>query len=385
MAERAATGRSQAPLRVVVAGAGIAGLEAAAALRDLAGDRVRLTLIAPEPRFVQRALEPYGSFGITPPPPVAIATLTRQLDAVLVADRLAWVDRDARTVHCRSGAIHRFEGLVLALGARTGTRYDHAITLDDTAAQELRKLTADVLAARVRRVALIAPERMAWPLPLYEAALMIAARAAEHRCELALTLITAEAAPLQAFGDRASEQMATLLAEHDIELHTDALCDVPAPGHVTVMSVGAHRPTELAVDRVLALPELFGPHVRGLPCAPYGFIPIDRFCRVVGMSTIYAAGDGTDYPIKHGGIAAQQAAVAAACIAAAAWADVRAGAFQPTIDGLLLTGGRPRRLSARLTGAQPFRSMMTAVPTDDPTVPVKLAAPYLTSLLNEIT
>jgi sulfide:quinone oxidoreductase len=37
--------------RVVIAGGGIAGLEALIALRDLAGDRVALTLVAPDPDF----------------------------------------------------------------------------------------------------------------------------------------------------------------------------------------------------------------------------------------------------------------------------------------------------------------------------------------------
>lgn len=37
---------------VLIAGGGIAGLEAMMAVRDLAGGRVRITLAAPEPDFV---------------------------------------------------------------------------------------------------------------------------------------------------------------------------------------------------------------------------------------------------------------------------------------------------------------------------------------------
>ena len=50
-------------LRVLIAGGGVAGLEALLALRDLAGDRVELTLLSPETEFVYRPMavaEPFG-------------------------------------------------------------------------------------------------------------------------------------------------------------------------------------------------------------------------------------------------------------------------------------------------------------------------------------
>ena len=49
--------------RVVIVGGGVAGLEALLALDDLGGDRVSLTLVAPQPDFVYRPLlveEPFG-------------------------------------------------------------------------------------------------------------------------------------------------------------------------------------------------------------------------------------------------------------------------------------------------------------------------------------
>ena len=48
---------------ILVVGGGIAGLEFLLALRDLAGDRVQMTLVAPEPDFVLRPMliaEPFG-------------------------------------------------------------------------------------------------------------------------------------------------------------------------------------------------------------------------------------------------------------------------------------------------------------------------------------
>jgi sulfide:quinone oxidoreductase len=110
------------------------------------------------------------------------------------------------------------------------------------------------------------------------------------------------------------------------------------------------------VNRVVAFPELIGPHIRGLPSAAYSFIPVDHLCRVPGTDDVYAAGDGTDYPVKHGGIAAQQAEVAARCIAAAAGIDVQPHPFHPTLSGMLLTGGRTHYPNARLIGGHPFGS-----------------------------
>src|SRR3954465_13413638 len=51
------------PVRVLIAGGGIAALEALTALRALAGPRVELMLVAPEEEFVYRPVavdEPYA-------------------------------------------------------------------------------------------------------------------------------------------------------------------------------------------------------------------------------------------------------------------------------------------------------------------------------------
>ena len=59
---------------------------------------------------------------------------------------------------------------------------------------------------------------------------------------------------------------------------------------------------------------------------------------------MYAAGDATQFPLKQGGIAAQQADTVAAEIAARVGADVEPEPFKPVLRGLLLTGMVPRYL-----------------------------------------
>jgi sulfide:quinone oxidoreductase len=365
---------------VVIAGAGVAALEASSALTALAGDRITLTLIAPESEFVFRPLGPHRAFGHTAPPSVPLVDLADAIGAEVISDTLAWVDREGQCVHTKSGREISYDIVLLAVGAVCRARYPEAITVCDTAAEELAELVDDIRAGGVTGLAFIVPKRMAWPLPLYEVALMSATLAAEH--ELELTLVTAERRPLQIFGRRASDQLLALLTERRIEVVTNARCEVPERGRVLILA--DHHPAgrQLSVDRVVALPELLGPHVRGLPCADNGFIPVDRFCRVPTTADVYAAGDATDYPVKHGGIAAQQADVAARSIAAAAGAAVVPRPFHPTIEGLLLTGGEPRYLSARLTGGEPFGSRLSTPLAE--TAPPKIAGHYLSDLLQKV-
>jgi sulfide:quinone oxidoreductase len=65
---------------------------------------------------------------------------------------------------------------------------------------------------------------------------------------------------------------------------------------------------------------------------------------------VYAAGDATSSPIKHGGLAAQQADAAAEAIAARTGAIVMPEPFRPVLRALLLTGGEPLYLRAELPG-----------------------------------
>ena len=171
---------------------------------------------------------------------------------------------------------------------------------------------------------------------------MTARRAYDMNVELRVTIVTPELAPLAVFGDQASQEVARLLAEHAITLIAGASCEVP-DGRSVVVGPGGRR---LTVDRVIALPELSGPAVRGLPSADRGFIPIDELCRVRGVDRVYAAGDATDFPVKHGGIAAQQADTAAEAIAALAGRPVVPAPLHPVIGGILLTGGAPLHLAA---------------------------------------
>ena len=104
----------------------------------------------------------------------------------------------------------------------------------------------------------------------------------------------------------------------------------------------------LRADAVVALPRLTGPRIAGLPHDADGFLPVDEYCHVRGCSAVYAAGDATDLPIKHGGLAAQQADAVAEAIAARLGAIVMPEPFRPVLRAKLLTGEHPLYLRIEL-------------------------------------
>jgi CBS domain-containing protein len=96
---------------------------------------------------------------------------------------------------------------------------------------------------------------------------------------------------------------------------------------------------------------------------------------VVGVPDVYAAGDVTSFPIKQGGLAAQQAEAAAEAIAADLGADLTARPFRPLLRGLLLTGGRPQYLSRDLAGGAGDAFALSEEPLWWP--PAKIVGRYL--------
>jgi sulfide:quinone oxidoreductase len=373
-----AKGSNSEQFRVVIVGGGVAALETALALADLGSDRTDVTVIAPNTELVYRPMvvsEPFAHGAARRYP---LAQIVRDAGAKLLHGELGWIDPVGRRVHTKADEAIEYDALVLALGASINRRYKHALTIDDRDLDEtMHGLIQDVEGDFIHKLAFVASGRMAWPLPLYELALMTAGRAYDMGIDLETTIVTPEDSPLAIFGASASSSIAELLTRANIETITSAYAEVPNGRQVVVNPGDRH----LEVDRVIALPELFGPEVRGIPLGDHGFIRIDPHCRVPGVERIYAAGDVTDFPIKHGGIGSQQADTAAQSIASLAGASVTPQRFNPIIHGMLLTNGKPQYLTAHITGGHGFSSEITDTPTWSP--PSKIAAKYLAPYLQE--
>ncbi len=360
--------------KVVIVGGGVAALEAALALQELAGDRTAITLIADTDEFVYRPLRVSEPFAGAAARRYSLSDIAADIGVELRRDVVVRVDPGSKVVHTGSGAEHAYDALLLALGARPQVSFEYALTLDDRRLDEqLHGLVLDVEGGYAKRLAFVAPSRMPWPLPLYELALMTANRAWAMGETVAITLATPEPAPLALFGAAVSIRVAQLLRAAGIDTVTNAECITPEPNYLEFLPDGE----TVAFDRIVAMPELRGPSLPGLPQRDaHGFISVDAFCQVTGLRGVFAAGDATDLPVKHGGLAAQQADVAAVAIAALAGAAVDPEPLRPVLHGVLLGDEHPLYLSADLGGED---SSISTEPSWSPAskIDARYLAPYL--------
>jgi sulfide:quinone oxidoreductase len=335
-----------APLEVVIAGGGVAGLEALLALHELAGPRVTVQLLAPEREFVYRPLSVAEPFGLAHPARVDIAELAERHGARHRQDSLAGVDAERRVLHTESGRSLRFDALLLTVGARPVEAVHGALTFRGPADVEaFGRLLEELAGGQVGSVAFAASDRVRWPLPLYELALLSHAHLESLGADrLDWKLVTHETMPLEVFGERASREVAELLEDAGIETVTERVPRMAKDGRLFFEDGGA-----LKAERVVASPELQVPYLPGVPRGAGGFIPTDSSGRVKGLERVFAAGDATSFPIKQGGLAAQQADAAAAAIAALAGAPVEPRSADLLLRAALLTGSAPRFLRARLS------------------------------------
>jgi sulfide:quinone oxidoreductase len=364
------------PLEVVIAGAGVAGLETMMALRALAGPRTAITLLAPNGEFVYRPLSVTEPFGRDSSRTYPLDAIARDFGATHLQDELAWVGAGSQRLYLSSGDELGYDALVLALGARSHPAWPHVATFDGPCdVPMVRTLVNDIESGKVASVALAVPTGTTWPFPLYELALLLAARSRAAGIALSVRLFTPEVVPLGVFGDVASAEISRLLAEAGVSVACEASVEITSNNDVILP--GKTRPESF--DRILAVPRLDGPAPRGLPCNDDGFLSIDSHGHVLHVQHVYAAGDGADYPVKQGGIATQQANTVAEVIAQRAGAHVSPRPLRPVLRGHLLANGSSRFLRAELDPRDCGISEASANPMWWPAT--KIAGTYLPSYL----
>jgi sulfide:quinone oxidoreductase len=365
-----------AAMRVLIVGGGVAGLETLLALRALAGDRVSLELLSPKPTMVDRPSSVRAPFMRGRPTTLDVAAIAADCEARYTAGALAAVHPERHEVTTSEGDALSYDALVVAVGAIPHESLAGARTFRGMPDVEgFRALLRWVRLGRVQRLAFAVPTGTSWTLPLYELALASAARfRALGVASADVVVTTPESRPLELFGRNASAEVEALLESAGIELITES-----HPAAIEGDELVLVPDRRIRADRVVTLPRLSGPAIPGLPHDRDGFLEADVFGRVRGTEDVYAAGDGTAFPIKQGGLAAQQGDAVAESLAARAGVPIEPQPFRPVLRGLLLVGRAQHFLRSPIAGGLGDISEVERVPLWWP--PSKVAARHLGAYL----
>lgn len=361
--------------RVLIAGGGVAALEAAIALHEMAGERVEVEICSPREDFIYRPFavaEPYGASRVMR---YDLAELAERCGASYHRATIGSVDGEAQRAHTHDDEEIAYDYLIVACGTRLLASVPGAVIFwgvaDDGRVQDVVR---DLREGKLGRVAFTMPGGGTWALPMYELALLAESELSKQGVEGAsLVVVTPEDAPLNLFGRAVSERVTALLAERGIEVVTGAM-----PIHFEDGVLSCSPRAGIEADAVLSLPRMEGRRVGGVPYDLAGFIPVDDHGRVRGMPHAYAAGDATTFPVKQGGVATQQADVAAEAIAAELGCDVAAKPLDPILRGVLWTGAKPLYLSGYLSGGHGETSSASDEPPWEGGEEDKLVGRYLT-------
>ena len=262
---------------VVIAGGGVGGLEALLALHAMAGDSVRLTLVAPDPEFSYRPLAVAEPFALGHAHRVPLSRFAEETGAELVIDAVVEVDDAGRQVRLRDGRMLGFEALLLAPGGRAAAGLEGATTWwPGGDSEDYGGLLRDIDEGYTKRLAIVVPLGAVWPLPAYELALMTAGEARSMgQDDVRVIIVTPEPGPLSLFGEEASAAVTEELRAAGVELRAGVVARADRGG--LLLQPGGER---LDVQRVFAVPRVLGPGIEGVPTDEEGFIRAGDDARV---------------------------------------------------------------------------------------------------------
>ena len=270
--------------RVLIAGGGVAALEAALALRRLAEDRVRIELLAPEPRFWYRPLAVAAPFELGDVLHFELGGLAREIGADLTPAGLVGIDAWRHVAHTSKNTQLEYDMLLIACGALPVPAIPGALTFRGPADIELiGRLLHELASGAASSVAFVIPWGAVYSLPAYELALLTSAhldRLGVHGVEV--RVVTPEEEPLQVFGPQASEAIRELFSGRGITLRTGAYPSEVVDGALRLIPDGV-----VEADRVVALARLKGAPLDGIPRPSTGSFPLTptAACTVLPTST----------------------------------------------------------------------------------------------------
>ena len=210
--------------RVLIAGGGVAAIEAMLALHALAEDRVEIELLGAEPHFWHRPLSVAEPFGLGKATRYEVGALVAAAGGgTFTLGRLLGVDTARHEARTSVGEIG-YDVLLIAVGAVPTGAVPGALTFRGPADSErIGDVLRDLRAGAIRRIVFAVPPGACWPLPLYELALMTGSHLqAIGIRDVELVLVTPEDTPLQLFEHEGSDMVRQLLEERRIALLTNS-------------------------------------------------------------------------------------------------------------------------------------------------------------------
>jgi sulfide:quinone oxidoreductase len=365
---------------VLIVGGGVGALEAAIALNDLAGDRVEVAMYSPSEDFLYRPFAVTEPYGISHGMRFDLRQLSERCGASFHRASIGSVDGEARRARTHDGEEVAFDYLIVASGTRLLAGVSGAVTFWGVAEDpKINDVIEDLRLGKLKRVAFAMPGGGSWALPLYELALLAESEMSKAGVDAGLVIVTPEDAPLGVVGRGAAERVGELLGERGIEVVTGATPVKFLDGLLTVSPSAS-----VEADAVVALPRMEGRQIAGVPHDLDGFIRVDAHSRISGMERAFAIGDVTQFPVKQGGLATQQADIAAEEIAAELGCDVPDERLDPVLRGVLWTGAQPLYLSGHLAGGHGESSIATEESPWEGGEEAKLVGRYLTPFFADL-
>jgi NADH dehydrogenase FAD-containing subunit len=324
--------------RIVILGAGFAGLESAFLLRMRLRDEADLTVVSEREEFTFRPNTIYVPFGADPDDLVVdLEGPFRRRHVDFVQGSVRGVDPSAREVELDGGRRVGYDKLVIATGASMRPEeipglVEHAATIWTPQSMLGVRERFEQVAARARdgehsRVLFLIPPNNKCAGPLYEIVMMFETwlRRGAIRDHVDITWSTFEQSYIQAFGPRLHEVVTDEFSTRGIDGHTGEEVTEVAAGEARYAD-GSTR----AFDDLIAFP----PYVSAvrfeeLPCDDRGFIETNPDTRqVAGLDDVYAPGDAGDFPVKQAFLAFLQADTVAEHVAS----TVGTHAFEKPFD-----------------------------------------------------
>jgi sulfide:quinone oxidoreductase len=314
--------------RVVILGAGFAGLETAFLLRMRMRDAAQLYVVSEREAFTFRPNTIYVPFGADPTDLVVdLDKPFHRRGVTHIGDRVTGVDADAHEVALARGRKLHYDKLVIATGAAMRPEEipglaEHAATIWTPESmlgvrQRFERVRDDARAGRPSRVLFLIPPNNKCAGPLYEIVMMFETwlRREHAREQVEITWSTFEQTYIQAFGPRLHEVVSTEFEHRGIGGRTEEIVTEIVAGEARY-SDGSTR----AFDHLIAFPPYISAVEYGsLPSDDRGFIKTEMTTRqVAGHPDIYAPGDAGDFPVKQAFLAFLQADTVAEHIASTA-------------------------------------------------------------------